>query len=541
MSNKFIIEVRSKGFKNTERQLDKVTHKTKEYTKANKDLRGRTQGLTRAIGKMRNDMLLLSFSFGAVIIGIKKFVDAAAGFEAVKARLVGLTGSVEGAEKAFNAFNEVAASTPFQLQDVVDAGAQLQAFGVNAQEMIKPVTDLAAFMGTTATEAANALGRAFAGGAGAADILRERGILNLIKTSQGLDDSSKTTLPQFRDALIRTIQDPTTGIAGSTDRMSETFVGATSNMMDAITRLSAAIGEHMLPVMKDMTDSIKFTAEFLERNVKSTVENATAFDELTRAIEFNEGKLDKWRKKLEEANQITMQSGESLQFVNLEVTNATRMIEHLESTIDSLMNKFIAEELAIQNVNLRMAEGVPLAQLYDEMFQKVEKNTSSLADPFQQTIRFANLLGEAIESAFVPGQTAGEHLRGVIISFLGLIQQAVLASKLLSETLTFTFSGPLGIAKAIGALIALEGLKTAVRNVEFAETGYDGVVSQPTLFVAGEGNKAERVSVTPLQGPNINGPQGSGITINISAPLVDETVVDHIIPAIQKAQRLNLA
>jgi len=39
----------------------------------------------------------------------------------------------------------------------------------------------------------------------------------------------------------------------------------------------------------------------------------------------------------------------------------------------------------------------------------------------------------------------------------------------------------------------------------------------------------------------INQGQGGGITINISAPLVDETVVDTIIPAIQKAQRLNLA
>ena len=51
----------------------------------------------------------------------------------------------------------------------------------------------------------------------------------------------------------------------------------------------------------------------------------------------------------------------------------------------------------------------------------------------------------------------------------------------------------------------------------------------------------ERVQVTPLSSPNIDGPQGGGITINISAPLVDETVIDSIIPAIEKAQRLNLA
>jgi len=47
----------------------------------------------------------------------------------------------------------------------------------------------------------------------------------------------------------------------------------------------------------------------------------------------------------------------------------------------------------------------------------------------------------------------------------------------------------------------------------------------------------ERVQVTPLSSPNIDGPQGGGITINISAPLVDETVIDNIIPAIENAVR----
>ena len=51
----------------------------------------------------------------------------------------------------------------------------------------------------------------------------------------------------------------------------------------------------------------------------------------------------------------------------------------------------------------------------------------------------------------------------------------------------------------------------------------------------------ESVQVTPLTpGMNQNGPQG-GITINVSAPLVDETVIDSIIPAIKKAQRFDLA
>ena len=48
----------------------------------------------------------------------------------------------------------------------------------------------------------------------------------------------------------------------------------------------------------------------------------------------------------------------------------------------------------------------------------------------------------------------------------------------------------------------------------------------------------ERVDITPLPSP-VQANQGN-ITINISAPLVDETVVDHIIPAIRRAEKLNL-
>ena len=68
-------------------------------------------------------------------------------------------------------------------------------------------------------------------------------------------------------------------------------------------------------------------------------------------------------------------------------------------------------------------------------------------------------------------------------------------------------------------------------------TGADFVTNGPQMMMVGEGSGPERVQVTPLVDPNINGPQGSSVTVNISAPLVDETVVDHIIPAINEAVR----
>ena len=76
-------------------------------------------------------------------------------------------------------------------------------------------------------------------------------------------------------------------------------------------------------------------------------------------------------------------------------------------------------------------------------------------------------------------------------------------------------------------------------------SGGDFVTSGPQMIMVGDNDSgAEHVQVTPLGGAGSakgSGPGAGSIVINISAPLVDETVIDSIIPAIAKAQRLGLA
>ena len=144
---------------------------TGRVTKAQNRMRISTAGLQRVIRSIRNKILLVTFAFGGMAAGIRSSVQTAMQFEAVQVRLNSMFGSVERGEKAFRTFNQVAATTPFTLTDVVEAGAALKAFGTNAEEMIKPVSDLAAFMGVDVVDAASAVGRAFACGAGAADML----------------------------------------------------------------------------------------------------------------------------------------------------------------------------------------------------------------------------------------------------------------------------------------------------------------------------------------------------------------------------------
>jgi hypothetical protein len=279
---KFIIEVRTKGFSRATRSVRDLEKNTKDYNKAANRMRGETQGLMAGLGSLRNRILVYSFALGGAVAVMNRFVQASSGFQDVKTRLVGLTGGVQEAESAFKAFNQVAATTPFQLQDVVNAGAQLEAFGLNSKLTLRATSDLAAFMGTTATEAASALGRAFAGGAGAADILRERGILQLIKDSQGITDLTKITLPEFRVALVRAMTDPNGRISGSADRLSKTFSGAVSNMQDAMTRFAAVIGDSIIGPLTEVAQGAE--RFFRAMDAKRTAEVATSIGALATAF-----------------------------------------------------------------------------------------------------------------------------------------------------------------------------------------------------------------------------------------------------------------
>ena len=203
-------------------------------------------------------------------------INTAAQFEKLRTRLNTMYGSVNKGTKAFQTFNKIAATTPFAVKNVVEAGASLKAFGMDAEKNIKGVADLAAFMGVDVVEAAQAMGRAFAGGAGAADVLRERGVLELIKSFKGVDDLTKLTLPEFREALEEAITDPTLGIAGATTALSETFDGAYSNMMDSVDRLAAHMGNKLLPTAKSVVQGMTGFINSMISSKDATTENMSA-------------------------------------------------------------------------------------------------------------------------------------------------------------------------------------------------------------------------------------------------------------------------
>jgi len=415
---KFIIEVKAKGFESLKDQLNGSNVAFQKFGANARRSRRATRGFERGMGALRNTMLLYAFAVGVATKATGAFVRNASRFQDVRTRLVGLTGSVVRANRAFDTFNQVASTTPFALDDVVNAGAQLKAFGADAEELIVPITDLAAFMGTTATEAANSFGRAFAGGAGAADILRERGILNIIKSSQGIADLSKITLPQFREALITSLQDPAIGVAGSSDRMSQTFTGAMSNMGDSITRLTATVGDIALPTITSFIKGVEKVAKDLE----------TLFKDLT------ESSAEKTLRKLKEINveaealtdlEILVfkdESAQNIKLINDQIAKLINKDEDLRDVFDrfgDFERKLLSSSKVFGNT-FENVNNVTISQV--EAGKAIEHLTKLVNQNIAASIQAAKVDGEVTDVQATLVEGLNEETLG-FISLISLLQQ----------------------------------------------------------------------------------------------------------------------
>lgn len=252
----------------------------KNVKKSGSTVRRVARGMSRAfrgVTRGLKGVLKSVFSLKGALVGLgaglvlKSIANVGRQVEIARSRLVGLRGSVEGANEAFDFFQKVAGKVAFGLNEVVEAGVALEAFGAKSEDTLEAVTDLAAFMGIDLPTAASAFGRAFAGGAGAADILRERGVLTLISLKTGIDDLTKLSLPEFRKALLRAMRDPTGPIADSAQRLGQTFEGVLSFLGDALFRLQQQIFELGIgDILKDLsrlvTGLLNSLGKFLKAN-----------------------------------------------------------------------------------------------------------------------------------------------------------------------------------------------------------------------------------------------------------------------------------
>ena len=265
--------------------LKRVGREMQETTAKAKDLKISLGAVGTALKVGAAATAAASAGFAALGVGA---VRTGAQMEAFESRLTVLLGTSKAARERLDELFKIGSTTPFELDELVEADVIIESFGANADEMRKGIMDLAGAMGGSLPDTARAVAKSFAGGIAASDGLRESYSLlfNDVKAraaAMGDPGDIKT----FQKAMVEALTDINGVVAGGTDALGQTFDGLMSNLSDAFTKFKKQVADaglfdiaketlrELLRLIDANSDSIKvlarMTAEGLGRALLGSV------------------------------------------------------------------------------------------------------------------------------------------------------------------------------------------------------------------------------------------------------------------------------
>lgn len=222
--------------KNVQRSV-KLTHKTiRDVGKAGGELLSKV-GISAAA------------MTGGIAFAVKKIIDVSAEFERYRTILETIEGSSDKAHRSMEWVQNFAVRTPYELAQVTDAFVKLKAYGIDPQTgALDAAGNAAAAMGKDVMQAVEALADAMTG---ENERLKEFGI-KAKKTGDQIvytwTENGKTMAAKARASSKEQIEAVITGIwnrrfGGAMDKLSNTWTGTWSNMMDQVTKFIKQIGD----------------------------------------------------------------------------------------------------------------------------------------------------------------------------------------------------------------------------------------------------------------------------------------------------------
>lgn len=258
---------------------------------------GRFKG---GLASMLGPLAVLTAAMGAAATGValvKKSVDEAARMEDAETSFVTLLGSVAKAKERIADLSKFAATTPFELNEVVGASRLLQAFTGDALATgkgLRLVGDQAAAVGQPLEAVTMWMGRLYAGlkdGQKLGEPLQNLTQLGLI-TGTVRKQLLAVEGQALTDAKVMDVLTAAFGRnAGAMERLSRTYNGLMSTLRDAITANFRALGEPVRDALKPaLVDSIAYF-ESLEPKARRVGEMiASVIDAVRQGLK--EGRLD---------------------------------------------------------------------------------------------------------------------------------------------------------------------------------------------------------------------------------------------------------
>ena len=407
----------------------------------------------------------------------------------------------------------------------------------------------------------------------ATGISLESAVRNTSKTFSGLAGELGELVPQLREL---TQEEMKAGKAvevlgnlfeGQAAKQSETLAGSLTQMSNAVGDAGEAIGSLLSPMVISTANAIKTLAEGVgsvitkidefgeEVNASIVTPSQKADKELSNFSESLEGKT---MEQLEELAEQLQETGSKFHMTIAPIESANQNgtfqilgkgFEDVTDNADFLAKQLEEVRLAMVALNEESKPDRPIVKIpsaeenilpdllidmqemndiMDEAFTVNEKanKSFSLRNLIQKdNISTTKAFSFALSSASQINKEAS-HRNALFAKRAAQLEAIVNTASAVTEVLP---NIPLSIA--MGALGAIQIAK--IESSKFAEGGIvpgtGNTDSVPAMLTPGE------VILNAAQQQNLVGGMGNNITLNISAPLVDETVVESIIPAIQTA------
>ena len=270
-------------------------------------------------------------------------------------------------------------------------------------------------------------------------------------------------------------------------------------------------------------EEAKITSEFAEKN--------------NLDIKMNKSLLDGLTKDQVEIQEIRKQEIEDLQEqIKLKATLAALDNELLEINLKETDAVVENSEFKLRQSKKENALGLKKIENKNFEFEEISKLDSFIIDSGKAIIENSKQQADAVANAGLAIGLSAESTTQAVqqagIAFItSQIQQAlsIMVKKAFSE---LGFAGGLGVA--LGSAAIGRGISRGIQTVTAAE-GFDGIVTEPTLFLAGEAG-AEFVDIEPTnnEGANRNG----GMNITFTGNVMSQDFIEsEAIPMIKKAIR----
>lgn len=374
----------------------------------------------RLAGKTRNWQAMAMRAVGAYAgiqglrmlgRGVMSNINAYGEIERYSATLETMLGSRGAARDRMEEYMQIAATTPFQVSEVVESGNKLQAIGRYSPENLRMLGDLSAAAGKPIQQALNAYSKLAMGERGEAmnmfrDLLISPDDFAAATGTQKDKQGRLTATPeQMLEALPEIMRSK--NFLGMMARQAETTEGKISNFNDSLFQLRSALGERMAPAFKQYLEGatriVAATRSWVEIPLERKLQDEVTLigrlhTELLSANTTEERRLS----ILEELARINPEITEG---IDAQAINYDKLAKNIQRSVDALKERIFwernQEKISVLEDRVGIDEG-RRQQALERVYEIIARNNVQLQPGYNIEDEIDNM----ISSGAVSGRDA---------------------------------------------------------------------------------------------------------------------------------------